>query len=132
MPVFSAVRPSVVASFPSRQVEADRQVRGASLKACPAVATAGVDHSEDLQALMDELQHAKQTLQLICAADVGLKSGDDAALFKLGFSAAHVADLRSKGDNGRQGYPRYAIRNARWQVNWLQKRLASAQAALPR
>lgn len=124
MPVTSAVRPMVAVSPPSCRAKGDRQRRcGSSVKVRLPAATSAPD---DVAQLSEELEHAEDVVRLLCIADLCLKKGDDAALYALGFSQDHVADLRSRRDS-RPGYPAYAMRNARWQVQWLRKRLLLAR-----
>lgn len=80
-----------------------------------------------VEAIQKNLQRALDALELILAADALLKSGNETALYALGFSEAHVAELLSRHDGVQHGYPAYALRNAHCQVNWLRKRLAKAQ-----
>ena len=124
MPVTSAVRPMVAVSPPTSRSAGDRQRRcGSSMKVrSPAAASA----PDDVARLGKELEHAEGVVRLLCTADLCLKNGDDAALYALGFSQEHVDDLRSRSD-GNPGYPAYAMRNARWQVQWLRKRLLLAK-----
>jgi hypothetical protein len=61
-------------------------------------------------ALDAEIARAESAYRLMLVADELLKSGSDALLLPLGFSEAHVADLRRRaGPAG--GYPQYSLQN---------------------
>jgi hypothetical protein len=79
----------------------------------------------DRKQLLAELKRAKAALRLVRAADGFLKSGDDSALAALGFSAEHIAELRSGARGFCAGYPPYAIRSIRSTVRWLEAALAA-------
>ena len=63
------------------------------------------------------------------AADICLRTGDDQALQALGFSVAHIADLRGRPIGATAGYPAYALRNVRKTVRWLRERLIALQSS---
>ena len=76
--------------------------------------------------LRDELDRATKALSLAEAADLCLKTGDDVALEALGFTARHIADLRSGARGARAGYPPYALKNLRSTIRLLRGELAQA------
>jgi len=76
----------------------------------------------------EDLARAEAAHRMMQAADICLRSGDDHALQALGFSMAHIADLRGRSAGATSGYPAYALRNARQTVRWLRARLLSLQS----
>jgi hypothetical protein len=76
------------------------------------VANGRVDRAERLHPLDVEIARAEEAYQLMLAADACLKSGADRLLLLLGFSPAHVRELRALSGPGG-GYPPYSLRNIR-------------------
>lgn len=90
---------------------------------------AAVPCTSGSDSLRDELERATKALSLAEAADLCLRSGDDVALEALGFTPAHIADLRGTPRGARAGYPPYALRNLKATVRLLRGALARLQSS---
>lgn len=82
-----------------------------------------VRRTPERESLHADLERALRALHVAEAADLCLKSGDDAALELLGFAPEHIAALRNTPRGARAGYPPYALKNLKATIRLLRTRL---------
>jgi len=91
---------------------------------------APVDNSPqaELQRLKANLAQRERAQELMKAANAALRHGDDEALRRLGFSDAHIAELKKPDFAGGIGYPDFRLRNNNAEIRRLRERVAQAEA----
>ena len=79
-----------------------------------------IDHTENVarqapsvrDQLDEEISRAEEAYHLMLVADTCLKNGAEQLLLLLGFTQAHVDELRAHAGSGK-GYPTYSLRSIR-------------------
>lgn len=119
-----------------RMAAADRKAEGAQeffnrqLARVRKALVAPVDNSpqSELQRLKANLAQREQEQERMKAANAALRKGDDEALRRLGFSDAHIAELKKPDFAGRVGYADYKLKNNNAEIRRLRERVAQAEA----
>lgn len=84
----------------------------------------------ELERVRLNLSQREEQQEMMKAANVALRKGDDAALEDLGFTAEQIADLKKPDFAGRKGFPDYKLTNNNAEIRRLRERLKDAESRM--